>query len=123
MISDSRTTIQELKDALKRFRDAREWGQFHDPKNLAEAISIEASELLELFLWKGPKEVTKVMKSDRRFRKAIERELADVICFTLNFSNSADIDISKIVLNKIKENGRKYPVAKAKGVATKYNEL
>jgi NTP pyrophosphatase (non-canonical NTP hydrolase) len=69
MDSDSKTTIQELKHAPTEFRDAREWRKFHDPKNLAEAISIEASELLELFLWKNPEEIAKAMKSDRRVAK------------------------------------------------------
>ena len=123
MDSDSKTTIQELKHALKEFRDAREWRRFHDPKNLAEAISIEASELLELFLWKNSEEIAKAMKLDQKFRRAVEKELADVICFSLNLANSAEIDVANIVLKKIEENGKKYPIAKAKGVATKYNKL
>jgi dCTP diphosphatase len=123
MVSDSTTTIRDLKEALRKFRDAREWGRFHDPKNLAEAISIEASELMELFLWKNPKVVANAMKRDRSFRQTGERELADIVCFSLSFANSTGIDVSEAVLSKIEMNEKKYPVRKAKGVATKYNRL
>jgi dCTP diphosphatase len=108
---------------LSEFRDERSWAKFHDPKNLAEAISIEASELLELFLWKTPTEISNGMKSDPQFKRAIEEELADVICFSLSLANCTNIDVSRIVTEKIATNRRKYPVEKAKGVATKYNKL
>jgi NTP pyrophosphatase (non-canonical NTP hydrolase) len=123
MPSDSTTTIEALKQALKQFRDKRDWRQFHNPKNLAEAISIEASELLELFLWKGVAEVERSMKSDPHFRKALEEELADVVCFTLNLANVINVDVASAVMEKIKANKRKYPVEKAKGRSTKYTEL
>jgi NTP pyrophosphatase (non-canonical NTP hydrolase) len=97
--------------------------QFHDPKNLAEAISIEASELLELFLWKQPVQITDAFKKDRKFRRAVEEELADVICFCLNLANTLGLDVSSCVWSKIAKNGKRYPVAKAKGVATKYKKL
>jgi dCTP diphosphatase len=123
MRSDSQTTIQTLKQLLEEFRDQRDWQQFHDLKNLAEAISIEAAELLELFLWKMSPDVMKALKSDSEFKKSVEAELADVICFSLNFANAAEIDISTIVTDKINQNRMKYPVAKAKGIATKYDKL
>ena len=123
MSSDATTTLHDLKQLLKDFRDERAWAQFHDAKNLAEAISIEASELLELFLWKTPRDVSKALKSDRQLKKSVEEELADIICFSLNLANAIDIDVSRIVRKKISTNRKKYPVEKAKGTATKYNKL
>ena len=123
MNSDSTTTIKVLKEALERFRDERNWRQFHDPKNLSEAISIEASELLELFLWKSVADVQRLLKSDAEYRRAIEDELADVICFSLNFANVANIDVAQAVFKKMDSNGLKYPIKKVKGKATKYTRL
>jgi NTP pyrophosphatase (non-canonical NTP hydrolase) len=123
MISDSTTTLHELKHALEEFRDAREWAKFYDPKNLAEAISTEASELLQLFLWKQPPEITEGFKSDRKFRKEVEEELADVFCFCLNLANALGLDVSNCVRSKIAKNAKRYPVSKARGVATKYKKL
>jgi NTP pyrophosphatase (non-canonical NTP hydrolase) len=123
MKSDSSTTVQELKRLLRRFRDERDWEQFHDLKNLAEAISVEASELLELFLWKNSPEIKRSAKSDRRLRKAMHEELADVFCFCLNFANSAEIDVTQAVRSKLETNKKRYPIAKARGVATKYDKL
>ena len=123
MDSDSKTSIEQLKKLLLDFRDERDWEQFHDPKNLAEAISIEAAELLELFLWKSPNDVTHLLKSDAKFKDAVEDELADILSFILNFANAANIDVSRAVSNKIEKNRKKYPVEKAKGSATKYDQL
>jgi NTP pyrophosphatase (non-canonical NTP hydrolase) len=123
MKSDSRTTVQHLKHLLKQFRDERDWMKFHDAKNLAEAISVEASELLELFLWKSATDVANAMKSDRDLRKAVEEELADVLCFSLSFANATNIDVSRIITEKIDVNRTKYPVSKARGTATKYDKL
>src|ERR1700686_2603948 len=100
MDNENKATIQSLKDLLIQFRDERDWSKFHDPKNLAEAISIEAAELLELFLWKSPDEVAIALKTDQTLRNAIEKELANVICFGLNLANSLDIDVSQIVVQK-----------------------
>ena len=123
MDSDSKTTIQTLKQLLQEFRDERDWQQFHDPKNLAEAICVEASELLELFLWKNTADVKRLMKSEREFKKAIEGELADVLCFSLSLANVAKIDVARVMKEKIEVNRLKYPVEKSKGRATKYNRL
>jgi NTP pyrophosphatase (non-canonical NTP hydrolase) len=122
MDSDSRTTIQTLKRLLREFRDERDWQKFHDPKNLAEAISVEASELL-LFLWKNAADVKKSMKSDREFRKSVKEELADVLCFSLRLANAAKIDVARAVKETIQTNRLKYPVEKSKGRATKYSRL
>ena len=109
--------ISEITKALLKFRDERDWEQFHDSKNLATAISIEAAELNELFLWKDVKESEKVDK------EKIKEELADVLAFALLLADKHKFDVKKIVLDKIKKNGEKYPVSKAKGTAKKYDEL
>ena len=123
MVTDKNTNIQKLKDALIKFRDARDWSQFHDPKNLAEAISIEAGELQEHFLWKDKKDVIKKLKEDKEFRTEVGEELADIVIFCVNFANSTNMDIASLVLDKIDKSNKKYPVEKAKGNATKYTKL
>ena len=106
--------IQELINTLVQFRDERDWKQFHNPKDLALAISIEASELLELFLWKNHEEANV---------EKVKEELADVLAFAFLLADKYDLDIKQIMLDKIKQNGEKYPVDKAKGTARKYDEL
>jgi dCTP diphosphatase len=123
MEEDKNTTIEELKNLLKEFRDEREWKEFHDPKNLAEAISIEAGELQEMFLWKDKQHIIDKIKNDNGFKEEVGEELADVIIFCLNFANVTDLDVSSIVQDKIKKNREKYSVNKAKGNAIKYNKL
>jgi NTP pyrophosphatase (non-canonical NTP hydrolase) len=110
----SMTDIQEITEKLLHFRNERDWEQFHNPKDLALAISIESAELLELFLWKNPGEE----KVDR-----VKEELADIFSFALLMAEKYNLDVKQIVLDKIKTNGEKYPVDKAKGTATKYDEL
>jgi NTP pyrophosphatase (non-canonical NTP hydrolase) len=109
--------IQVLIDELVKFRDARHWEQFHNTKDLALAISIEAAELNELFLWKSNEE------SEHVDRNKLKEELADVLAFSLLLAGKHDFDVKEIVLEKIKKNGEKYPVDKSKGTAKKYNEL
>jgi NTP pyrophosphatase (non-canonical NTP hydrolase) len=123
MDSDATTRIAELKELLLKFRDEREWKQFHDPKNLAEAISIESAELMELFLWKSSKDIVHLLESDAKFKNAVEDEFADICCFMLNFANVTDIDVSQAIRNKVEKNRKKYPVQKAKGSAAKYDQL
>lgn len=109
--------IKELIQKLVEFRDERDWTQFHDSKNLATAISIEAAELNELFLWKTIKE------SEEVDIERIKEELADVLAFSFLLAEKHHLDIKQIMLDKIVKNGLKYPVAKSKGTAKKYNEL
>jgi NTP pyrophosphatase (non-canonical NTP hydrolase) len=109
--------IKEMIEALVKFRDERDWAQFHDSKNLATAISIEAAELNELFLWKT------AMDSEEVDKGKMKEELADILSYSLLLANRHGFDIKQIVLDKIKHNGEKYPVDKAKGNAKKYNEL
>jgi NTP pyrophosphatase (non-canonical NTP hydrolase) len=107
-------TINELTSAVVKFRDERDWQQFHNAKDLALAISIEAGELNELFLWKSAEEANK---------EKIKEELADIITYALLLAHEEKINIREIVLNKLETSGAKYPVDKAKGTAKKYNEL
>lgn len=106
--------MKEAIARLRQFRDDRDWNQFHNPKDLSLALSIEASELLELFLWKSPEEAD-IGK--------IKEELADVVAYALLLADNYDLDVEKIVLDKIALNEKKYPVSKAKGTAKKYTEL
>lgn len=109
-MSDLKTIIE----ALKKFRDDRDWGQFHNPKDLSIALSIEASELLENFLWKEP---------DQANINDIKEELADVFAYALLIAEKYDLDVKEIVMDKIDKNNLKYPIDKAKGNAKKYSDL
>ena len=106
--------IQEIIDALVSFRNERDWEQFHNSKDLAVAISVEANELLELFLWKQPEDAD---------REKIKEELADVFAFAFLLAEKQGLDVKEIILEKIKSNAGKYPIEKSKGTAKKYNEL
>lgn len=106
--------ITQLIAELRAFRDARDWSQFHNSKDLALALSVEASELLELFLWKGNEEADP---------ERLKEELADILMYGLLLADKHNLDIFEIIESKIKKNDEKYPVEKAKGSAKKYNEL
>lgn len=106
--------IDEIIEKLIEFRNERDWEQFHNPKDLAVAINVEAGELLELFLWKNA--------SDANTEK-VKDELADVFAFALLLADKYNFDVKTIVLDKVKKNGEKYPISKAKGTAKKYDEL
>ena len=109
--------MKQALEALLAFRSARDWEQFHDPKNLATALSIEASELNELFLWKSAEE------SREADQERVREEIADVLAYALLLCHEFGIEPELAVLDKIAVNNEKYPVEKAKGVATKYTEL
>jgi NTP pyrophosphatase (non-canonical NTP hydrolase) len=106
--------LREITGWLVTFRDERNWKQFHNSKDLALALSIEAAELNELFLWKKPGEVD-VAK--------LKQELADVLAYSFFLASNHDLDIKEIIREKIAINSRKYPVDKAKDSAKKYDEL
>jgi NTP pyrophosphatase (non-canonical NTP hydrolase) len=110
-------TIHDAVAALTKFRDARDWAQFHDSKNLALALSIEAAELNELFLW------TKDHNLPEEKLEQLKEELADVLAYALLLADRHGLDPAQIVLDKIEKNSIKYPVEKAKGSASKYTEL
>lgn len=104
----------EITKVLQKFNADRDWDQFHNPKDLALAISIEAGELLELFLWK---------KAEDADIEKIKKELADVLAYSFLLANKLGLDIRQIMLDKIAENALKYPAEKAKGKADKYDAL
>lgn len=106
--------IEEINQALLKFRNERDWEQFHNPKDLALAINVEAGELLELFLWKN---------SENANTEKIKEELADVFAYAFLLAEKYKLDVKEIVLDKISKNGEKYPIEKAKGTAKKYDEL
>ena len=108
---------KEILAELVQFTEDRDWDQFHDSKNLALAISIEAAELNELFLWNKDAEVESINK-DR-----LEEELADILSYSLLLAEKHKINIYDIIHRKIQRNAEKYPVEKAKGTAKQYNEL
>jgi len=119
---DDRTTIDELKRLAVGFRDERDWERFHDPKNLANGLSIESAELLELFLWKDPEEVSGYVSSADG-RQRLSEEMADVFIYLLYLSEATGIDLSSAFRAKLEINGKKYPVDKSFGSHAKYDEL
>ena len=106
--------LQDIRDRLRQFTEERDWEQFHDEKNLTLALSIEASELNECFLWKTLEQANK---------DKVKEELADVFLYAIMLADKYDFDIHQICLDKIRRNAEKYPVEKAKGSAKKYSEL
>ena len=106
--------LEELRKTIVKFTQERDWDQFHNGKDLALALSIEAAELNEAFLWKNAKDVN----VDK-----VKEELADIFNYAILLADKYDLDIKQIVLYKIKRNAEKYPVDKAYGSAKKYNEL
>lgn len=108
----SRSDLQKIQSEIIEFRDSRDWGQFHTPRNLAISISIESKELLEIFQWSD------IFKVDR-----VEEELADILIYCLTMCSDLHIDPLDIISKKIKANGEKYPVKFCKGNSTKYTEI
>ena len=106
--------IGQILKKLRQFNLERDWDQFHNGKDLAIVLSIEASELLECFLWKKPEDV----KTEK-----IREELADILNYAFQIADKYNLDIKEIMLEKIRKNAEKYPVEKARGSAKKYNEL
>lgn len=105
--------MQETLERIKKFRDDREWKQFHTPSNLAKAISIESGELLEEFLW----------DNDNFNLQNVKEELADVMIYCIHMANALDVNIEDIINMKMDKNEMKYPIEKAKGRSNKYTEL
>ena len=108
---------QETIDQILKFRDDRDWKQFHNPKDLAISISLESAELLEIFQWSA-EDVTCSDKIDK-----IKEELADVVNYCVLMADACGLDLDEIVQEKLKKNNKKYPVEKAKGSKEKYNSL
>ena len=109
--------MEKVIEEILNFRHERNWEQFHNPKDLAISLSIEASELLENFQWKGSKEALEANMEN------IKDELADVLIYSLMLAHDLDLDVSEIIHNKVQKNAKKYPVEKAFGTNKKYTEL
>src|SRR4030042_3595764 len=115
----AKDVIQELQDELIKFRDERDWAQFHNPKDLSVCFVIEAAELLEHFRWKTPEETRDYV---REKKKEVGSEVADVAIYLLTLAYELNVDLQEVVRRKIKENRTRYPVKKDKGSATKWKE-
>jgi len=109
-----------LIERLRNFAAERDWNQFHTPKNLACALSVEASELLEIFQWSKGQDWTEL--NDPKLRSHVEEELADIYLYLLRFADLADVDLHSVALRKIELNAAKYPIANSKGSDRKYND-
>lgn len=118
--SFTKTNLEDVFARLHDFREERNWSQFHDPKNLAEAISIEAGELLELFLWKTTDQSRQLSASEIA---RLEEEVADILIFLMYLADSFDIDLLEVAMRKVDMNEKKYPVEKSKGTSRKYSEF
>lgn len=121
-MNDADTRLQEIKDRVLAFAKERDWEQFHAPKNLSMAISAEAAELMEHFLWQSPEQSHTDMQAEK-LRAKVEEELADIFIFAIEFANVTGIDIAAIIEAKMKRNAEKYPVEKARGRSDKYTDL
>jgi len=112
--------IQKLTKKIIEFRDKRDWKQFHNPKDVAISLCLEAAEVLEHFQWKNKEEIEEYIKT---YKEHIGEELADVFYWVLLMSHDLKIDVLDALDKKISKNDRKYPIEKAKGKHTKYNKL
>ena len=119
---DKEAKIHDLKEKIKKFCDDRDWDQFHNAKDLAIALIIESSELLEHFRWKSEKEVKELFENANK-KEEIEDEMADVLYFLVRLSQKHDIDLSNAFERKMQKNELRYPIDKAKGSNKKYTEL
>jgi dCTP diphosphatase len=121
-MTDSSTTLADLKTRVLAFARERDWEQFHAPKNLAMALAAETGELMEHFLWATPEQSSAVAKDPAKRRK-IEDELADVVIYALEFANVTGMDVAAAIERKMADNAKKYPVEKSRGRSDKYTEL
>lgn len=112
--------LEDLTKTIVAFRDAREWRQFHNPKDMAISLALEAAELMELFQWKTDKQLSHWTKTQK---SRIGEELADVLYWILLMSHDLKIDIAASLRSKMKQNADKYPVEKSRGRSTKYTDL
>lgn len=121
-MKDQILDISTFQQKLAEFAKARDWEQFHNPKNLAMALSVEAGELVEIFQWLTPQQAEH-LKSDPKLKLAASEELCDILTYLLRLSDLLEVDLPRALENKFQKNGEKYPVEKARGSAKKYTEL
>jgi NTP pyrophosphatase (non-canonical NTP hydrolase) len=114
-------SLDSLTETIVRFRDERDWEQFHTPKNLAAALSVEVAELQETMLWKTDDEVDELLK-DPSGRQRVAHEIADILIYAMLMAQATHIDPAEAIRSKLEENAIKYPVDKARGNAKKYTE-
>lgn len=114
--------LEELQTRLREFADARDWGQFHTPKNLTMALAGEAGELLEIFQWLTPEQSTDVMDEPER-AEHVRQELADILAYLVRLADVLDVDLLAALSSKISLNETRYPVDRARGTAAKYDKL
>lgn len=120
-MSKENLNLDIIKEKLKQFSKERDWDQYHSPKNLAMALSVEVAELVEIFQWSNDGGIKEV--ENEQTRKEIEEEIADIFNYLIKFVDLMDLDLEKISLEKIQKNDEKYPVEKSKGNSEKYNKL
>jgi|ERR1019366_2937998 NTP pyrophosphatase (non-canonical NTP hydrolase) len=121
-MTDSSTTLADLKSRVLAFARERDWEQFHAPKNLSMALAAEAGELMEHYLWATP-EQSRAISEEPVKRAKIAEELADVVIYALEFANATRLDVAAAIEAKMAANARKYPVEKSRGRSDKYTEL
>ncbi len=113
-------TLTMLRERLAEFATARDWDQFHNPKNIVMALAVEAAELMEHFQWLTPEQAGNI---SAEMRSQIALEAADVLLYLVRLCDKLEIDLAEAAVNKLVLNAHKYPVEKAKGKATKYDKL
>lgn len=114
--------VEKINEEVESFIKERDWDQFHSIKNLAMALSVEISELVEIFQWLKESESNNIA-NDLDMKIKVEEEIADIFVYLMRIAIKSDVDIEEAVLKKLKKNAEKYPVDKAKGSAKKYTEL
>jgi dCTP diphosphatase len=114
------TDLDVLRDKVLKFRNERDWKQFHNPKDMAISLALEAAEFLEHFQWKNDDEIDAHLKNRK---EEVEDELADVLYWVLLIANDLEVDLGKAFVNKLEKSAQKYPVDKSRGKHTKYTEL
>ncbi len=113
--SKNTPSIAGIQKAVRHFRDARDWRQFHSPKNLSMSIAIEAAELMEHFQWLSSEESSALGQKDPEAKKAIAAELADVLIYCFSLTDILEVDVAEIIFDKLAKNNQKYPVEKYRG--------
>lgn len=120
-MSIEKVDLNLIKEKLKKFSRERDWEQFHSPKNLAMALSVEVAELVEIFQWSNDGGIKEI--DNPEIRKHIEEEIADIFNYLIKFVDLMEIDLEEVSLKKIKQNEKKYPIDKSIGRSEKYNKL
>ena len=114
--------VEKINKEVSKFIEERDWDQFHSIKNLSMALSVESSELVEIFQWLKESESNEVF-SNQKLKAKVEEEISDIFIYLMRIAVKSGVNIEEAVLRKIHKNAKKYPVEKAKGSAKKYNEL